>query len=138
LLRVDATLALSAAAGLALFATALAAAACGGEAASTGPPTTGSTTPSSGAGAGDAAASTGAGGAASGSGGSTGGSAPDYRVCDNPPSDYPEGPYGYEVGETVAPLSFQGYVDGVLQAWSSDAIRTSGVPHVMLHLAATW
>lgn len=74
-------------------------------------------------------------------------SPPDYALCDDPPVDYPAGPYGTEVGDTIALLDLEGWVnaDGVGLAnaqpfvpFGTDAIRSAGSSHVMLHLAATW
>jgi hypothetical protein len=105
-------------------------------------------TGSGGAGAsGSTSSASGGGGPGSGGGGTGSGGATSYQVCDNPPPNYPEGPYGNEVGDTLPLLQLQGYAnpggdqlatDGTFGAFSTDDIRQAGSPHVMIHLAATW
>ncbi len=92
-----------------------------------------------------------AGGAGAGDGmGGAGGEivgGPQFAVCDDPPAGYPSGPYGNEVGDTLALLDLQGWAntDGEGLAneepfgpFGTEAIRSVGTTHVMLHLAATW
>jgi hypothetical protein len=86
------------------------------------------------------------GGGGNGSGGGAAGHLP-YAVCDEPPATYPAGPYGDEMGDTLAPLALQGWVnaDGSDLAntapfvpFTTEDLRQAGSPHVLLHLAATW
>ncbi len=96
---------------------------------------------SSGATGGSAGSSTG-GSAGSSSGGSAGsGTAGSAGLS----AFYPDGPYGSEVGDTIANWEFEGYVNHTaaqvstatpyLSAWTLDDLRKSGKKYAVLHIA---
>jgi hypothetical protein len=64
--------------------------------------------------------------------------------ADAAPSGYPGGPYGPLVGDTIADLRWQGYVDEAAvglasarpwSAYSLDDVRRSGRPLLLLHVS---
>lgn len=126
----------------ATLALALATAACGddrdeptGSAGSGGTTATGSgTTTSTGTTTGTSSGTT-----TGGSGGTTGGGGAD--------TGYPAPPYGNQVGEVMPLLLWEGYINPNADAvattqpyvdWSTDDVRTSGVSHALVHLAAVF
>ena len=57
---------------------------------------------------------------------------------------YPAGPYGNNVGDTIAPLVWEGYADPLANAlaatepygaYSMDDLRRSGVPYGVVHVS---
>jgi hypothetical protein len=57
---------------------------------------------------------------------------------------YPPGPYGNEVGQTLAPLSWEGYVNPTAEGlantkpygpYSTDDLRRSGARYALLYAA---
>ncbi len=106
------------------------------------------TGPSTGGAGGQGGVAAGTGGMAQGGNGQGGnvGGGTSYEVCANPPANYPEGPYGNEIGETFEPLSLRGFtnpnptqrIDGeAFEDYSFDDLRADHPStFVVLHLSA--
>lgn len=100
-------------------------------------------TQQSGGSGGLASGGAGSGGLASGGAGSGGMDASTDAPIDYGP--YPAGPYGNEVGDTIANLAWEGYVNtaGAAPAhtlpygdYSTDEMRKSGKPYGLIHISA--
>jgi hypothetical protein len=118
---------------------ALAVAGCGDDPDAPGGTAGSSTTTTTGTGSGTGTTTGTATGGTGGTGGTTGGGGGDVG--------YPGPPYGNQVGDIMAPLEWEGYVnldaDSVATTqpyvdWSTEDVRTSGTSHALVHLAAVF
>ena len=112
--------------------------------ASSGGASAGGTTSGGGSG-GVASGGAGSGGVASGGAAGTGGSLDAGSDAPVDPGPYPAGPYGNNVGDTIANLAWEGYVNttGAVASntlpyvsYSTDEMRKSGKAYGLIHISA--
>jgi hypothetical protein len=135
---------------LALTSILVAAFACGSDDGGGGPVATGGTSGGGGTTTGGGGTTTGGGGVAQGgmggllTGGTAGSNAGGFAGAVNW-GPYPAGPYGHEVGDTIADLAWEGYVNDTGQQssdtlpyvdYGTDAMRKSGKAYGLIHISA--